>query len=363
MESSDQSQDFCPRCGYDHPNCKCWNEISNVPNPTKPGVVLMYAEGGSVPAASSVNEVLSSIPEKAGSLVDSAQATNSPINESMLGDPVLNGEHIVAHTGIQDFLSGKLNNDVLKASSKMELAGLGHVEKIINKHIDNVETHRDGVFGEKTSAPEWNELGQEEQKNLIENINTLAANPQALIDRIQNSTSGIHAVAPQTAESAQQTAARAISFLSTKSSQPDSGSLNKPYEPSQTEISKFNRYLQIVENPATALHQVKEGTLIPETLETLKAVYPSLYGHMKQGIIENLGKDIPFSRQMSMGQFLEEPLDSSLTFPRTVQLQGSYAQAQSAQNSPAPKSSKPSSALSKLDIADRTSLHPSDNMD
>jgi hypothetical protein len=78
------------------------------------------------------------------------------------------------------------------------------------------------------------------------------------------------------------------------------------------------RYADAVENPLIALKQLEENAVNGETLETLKTVYPSLYGDMKSQIVASMadkmasGKiDLPYQRRVVLSKFLEMPLDSS----------------------------------------------------
>lgn len=311
-----------------------------------------------------LSQILADVPDTAGSYSPAAEALGQPLHEGMLGDPQINGEHVLGHHGLQDLLNEKLSQKIVSASERAEdpslagIAGLGHVEKAVNTHSGTLEKRARAIFAGDSEKPEGEPLSHDDHKAFTEEITNLANNPAALIDRLSAATSAMHAVAPQTAASTQQTAARAIQFLATKISSPDPEPLGAPSEPSATERLHFDRYLSIVEDPTRALHQIHEGTLIPETTETLGAVYPQLYGKMKQLMIAHMSPQMPYQTKVMVSQFMGEPLDSSLSPERIASLQSTFIPAQEEQ---APAGGRaPHRVPSKLTLADRTSI---DNRD
>lgn len=408
---------FCPVHGYSHPNCKCYDEIAGVPSLIGGAVAggggggggggvenasgmhggsglaeaihqeereignlkkmdyqnsfraapLHFAEGGEVSPVpempvSPVEQIVSQIPEMTGSYSKAAEALTKPITEEVLGNPEINGEHIVGHMGLRTILDGKLNDSIVRRSERAEdpanagLMGLGHVEKLISKHSSSLDTDGKNLFDGKEEKPKIEEPNAENHKELIEKIHTLSSDMPSLIDHISNSTIALHAVAPQTAASAQQTMTRAIQFLASKSEQPLKDPLDEELPPSQSEMNSFNRYLHIVENPKVALTQLKNGTLMPETMETLSAVYPKLYDKMKQSVIASIDSSASYQKKLAASQFLGDPLDSSLSPERILSLQTSMIPEKEPEVTKKPKGKSEAS----LDISSRTSLKPQD---
>jgi len=331
------------------------------------GMVLGFSDGGAVPApADPVDQVLSQVPQASGSLAPAAAALGAPITEGALGDPQINGEHVLGKLGLRDLLGGKLGKKIISAAEEAEdpaaagVAGLGHVEKVVNDHSDLIGKRAKALFNEKPAeASEEEELSAEDHKELAERLHNLAGNPAALIDELADATLPLHAVAPQTAQSAQQTATRAVQFLSSKLNQPAPDPMGREYESSSTERAKFNRYLSVVEDPSIALHQVKAGMFLPETAETLQTVYPKLYDKMKQSVLENLDPEMPYQKKLMVSQFLGTPLDSSLSSDRIRALQQSFVPPPPP--GPVAPAKKPKKSLSKLNISERTSLKNDDN--
>lgn len=412
---------FCPRCGYDHPNCKCYDEIPNVPTPMSMTSAVAaggggggggateaagegghgveaalhmedaelsrlqklassknnyfpqgFAEGGEVESSPMVQpitleHVVNSIPQMEGSYSQAAQALSQPIHEGLLGDSQINGEHVLAHVGLRNILSGELSDKIVRASERAQdpsfagVAGLGHVEKIVGKHQDALDNESKFTFDgkpSKTEEPEPRSI--EDHKELVDQMNSLAGNATGLIDNIDQSTAALKAVAPQTASSTQQAIARAVQFLSSKAAQPAMGPLDEPNEPSPSEVAQFSRYVDVVENPKIALKQIKDGTIGPETVEALQTVYPKLYDKMRHDVIASLKPSTPYSVKMAASQFLQDPMDSTLTPQRVASLQRSFYINTDVPQAPqkTPKASK--SGMGELDIAGRTSLTKQD---
>lgn len=312
-----------------------------------------------------LSQILADVPETAGSYSPAAEALGADFHEGHLGDPQVNGEHVLGHVGLQDLLSDKLGKKIVRAADSAEdpslagIAGLGHVEKVVNTHSSLLESRAKRVYGGDGDSGEEKPPSHEAHQELIENLSNLANNPKALIERLSAATHALHAVAPHTAASTQETATRAIQFLASKIRQPDPDPLGEKYEPSSTERLNFHRYVSVVEDPTVALHQVKQGTLTPETLETLQTVYPRLYDKMKQAVIGKLDPGMPYQTKMMVSQFLGEPVDSSLKPERILSLQGAFAPGSPPAG--AGGRSSPRKSSSKLTLANRTTLDSQDD--
>lgn len=116
-----------------------------------------------------------------------------------------------------------------------------------------------------------------------------------------------------------ETAARAVNFLQAlKPNEEKTGPLDPPREPSQVEVAKYNRALDIAEQPLTVIQHIKDGTLTPDDVNTFKNIYPSLYVAMSQKLTENMiehvskGEKVPYTTRLSLSLFLGQPLDSTM---------------------------------------------------
>jgi hypothetical protein len=149
----------------------------------------------------------------------------------------------------------------------------------------------------------------------------LNANPEKMIDKLNENTQVISEFAPKTAAGVQKTMIRATEFLNSKL--PGANAPKKPlsgrYQPSDSELSKWHKYFSAVERPIDVLHNVANGNLVPEQVEALSYVYPKLMNEMRfkvtDKMTEHIGKQkpIPYKTKLSLSLFLGEDLVNSLT--------------------------------------------------
>lgn len=159
-------------------------------------------------------------------------------------------------------------------------------------------------------------------KKTTDNINKLIQNPTALAESLEKMTDGVAAATPATAAAIHSTAIRGLQFLASKMPKNPVDSLfQKPYEPSDLEVSKFMTYKNTVDAPLSVLDSLKDNSISVEQIETLNAVYPELYNSMRFQIMEkvvSLKADLPYQKKLSLSMFLGKDVDSSLK-PQMIQ--------------------------------------------
>lgn len=248
---------------------------------------------------------------------------------------------------------------------------LAGVERIVGKATNSIGQGAEAIFNPslkiagKAKGPIADFLGEDHDENVIkhdelrDHLNQMTNDPQMMIDHLNKTTGPLHSVAPDTTGALNQTIIKANQFLASKLPVPQQ---TNPFEaktvPSKTELANFNRYYQIVEKPIAALGQIKNGTLGPETIETLQNVYPQLYAYMQQAVMKSAEKQvqlkepIPYRIKQSMSLFLGQPIDQSLNPGSIAANQAAYITV------PAPKDgTKPSRAgAAKLTLGERTGI-------
>lgn len=118
---------------------------------------------------------------------------------------------------------------------------------------------------------------------------------------------------------------RAMQYLSSiKPRDVKNNPLDKGQPPSKAQIGRYNKALEIAQQPAIVLQKMKDGSLQLTDLQDLKAMYPSLYQTFATKLIsEAAGKTadeepIPYKTRISMSLFLGQPMDSTMT-PQAIQ--------------------------------------------
>lgn len=160
-----------------------------------------------------------------------------------------------------------------------------------------------------------------ELKKLDKQVTQLSKNPGILMEHEHQA--GYYL--PGTAQESAKITATAVQYLNSLKPQPVKNSpLDSAKEPSQAQMAAYHRQLAIAEKPLVILSHIKNGTLQPQDIQTLKTISPSLYESMAQNITNELansidkGVTIPYTMRQSLSLFLGQPLDSTLT-PQSIQ--------------------------------------------
>jgi hypothetical protein len=173
---------------------------------------------------------------------------------------------------------------------------LGTIERMIHKQSEKIGTYsRRIVLGAGDVSVKGlgimlygsQEDKRKEYEKIKKNIDSNVS-PDTYIDNSSKAIEPIHDVTPGIAVGMHASLARANEFLKSKLPQPIETPLGGKIEPSSAEISKFLRYAAAVDDPMIALKQIKESTLMPETVEAIQQVYPKLLQEMQSTIIDKI---------------------------------------------------------------------------
>jgi hypothetical protein len=156
----------------------------------------------------------------------------------------------------------------------------------------------------------------------------------------------------------QQNSVQALSFLKSKIPQPPpSLPLSADWEPTQTDVNKFDKYYRAVDDPISVLKDLKNGVLSQEGVEALGAVHGQLYSQMKSEVLDKLSEQKqrpPYNQRMLLSLFLGQPMDHSLTPQSILGVQTSLASpSQKNQENVAAPRHPTQKGLEKLGGADR----------
>lgn len=163
-----------------------------------------------------------------------------------------------------------------------------------------------------------NKADREKLNNVVEKLDK---SPEMLM-RLTNSNVG-HYLSPHQA-SLSESSTRAMQYLQSIKPRPyQSSPLDKPIEPSKDQMARYNRALDIANQPALVLHHVKQGTLQINDMKDLNSMYPALMKQMQQKVANAMttrhSEDhlIPYKTKMGVSLFLGQPVDSTMT-PQSI---------------------------------------------
>lgn len=216
-------------------------------------------------------------------------------------------------------------------NSALTIQRLTKLESMSQKASNAIEKGAAAIFRggnsvlEDTKGLIGSALAKEDRLNefneTTNNVKEMASNPEKFLDVATKSTRPISSHAPNISNAMQLTAANAVSFLNSKiPSQPPKMPLSKTWMPSQTEITKFNRYYSAVNNPIEAMQKIKDGTLSKEHVEAIATVFPKMYDQMRSEILDKLTNhksDIPYRTRGMLSLFLQQPLEESFN-PQSI---------------------------------------------
>ena len=183
-------------------------------------------------------------------------------------------------------------------------------------------------------------LSDREFDKIQEILNKYTSNPQSLIENMADNSSDLHNAAPNITSSMHSTMSIGVGFLQSKLPQsPMRLPLSPKFEPSTSQKAAFSKYYNAVQEPISALKDIRNGTLSDQTMETLQAVYPPLLNEMKQQVISHMDIDkvskLPYAQRLSLSKFLGQPLDGNMTPQGVMSNQASFSAPQlSKQNAP-----------------------------
>lgn len=197
--------------------------------------------------------------------------------------------------------------------------------------------------------------------NLRNNLAKYETDSEQLINRMAKATFIISKAAPNTASEVQNTLANAMAFLASKVPKQDnvlaSTPWSRPYEPSNFELSKFERYLQVIEAPLSVLDDLESNSLTREHIEALQAVYPALYAEVRNVALEAAtvaGPNLAYAKKVQLSVLLDLATDASLDGRAVLKLQANFAPAEASIEAIGQGAVQPTSGgLQKLDSADR----------
>jgi hypothetical protein len=232
---------------------------------------------------------------------------------------------------VKDLMSySKLQQSVGKEGAA-KVSVLSSLEKQAQKTTEKIKDYSQNIFDfgkryplgavAKVLIPEDND-----HQKTSEAIQGYSNNPQKLIDDLDQNTKSLYAFAPNVTGGLQRSTANAVKFLSMKAPvAPSTGPLGPKLSPSSTQKVRFQNYYQGVKNPLHAMEKIQEGTLLPDDIETLNAVYPKMYQEMQQSItsamVDHVDKngtsEIPNQTKMMLSLFLGQDMDSSMS-PQAV---------------------------------------------
>ena len=164
---------------------------------------------------------------------------------------------------------------------------------------------------EVTGRPVKSEKKEKEEfKKQKDELTSLATDPTMMVVRLTENLGDLPDIAPNTSYHIGETVNRAIQYASSQIPRsPMQGmfmTAEQP-EPSNEQMARFRNIIRAIEDPLVLGDQLANGIIIPETLETVKTVYPFIYEDMKMELIKQITASpvpINFHQQNLVSKFV-----------------------------------------------------------
>ncbi len=144
------------------------------------------------------------------------------------------------------------------------------------------------------------------------------------------------------------------------------GPLDREIPPSTAQVSRYNRALDIANQPMVVLQHIKDGTLQPSDMHDLRTLSPQLYNSIAQKLSNNMinaannGETIPYQTRMGISLFLGQPVDLTMTPQGIMAAQPKPQAPQQAPEKPM-KGRKGKSAIDKVGSEAQTPLQSAES--
>ena len=158
---------------------------------------------------------------------------------------------------------------------------------------------------------------EKDRQRLDQSLQNIQKDPQGFMTSQGDSDLGHYLPGHQAA--AAMITTRAANYLqSIKPKGHSFGPLDKPLPPTPVEENRYNRALDIAQQPAILLKYMKDGTLKLSDIQDINGMYPEYFQNMISQISNNLGDHfagddlIPYKTRISLSLALGQPLSASM---------------------------------------------------
>lgn len=193
-------------------------------------------------------------------------------------------------------------------------------------------------------------------KEKTDRIAQLATNPDVIAAHTNSGVDGVSQTLPNISQKISGNIANAAQFLNSQIPKPaGTFPLSEDWEPSRSQIDKFENTFNTVNNPLGVFKDIRSGELNMDQLHALAAVHPALYKEMQDKLTAastDVAKKMPNYLKNSVAMFLGKPLTENTYQPVMANNQMVFSQAQAQKASiDNPKPSK--AGISKIKTSKR----------
>lgn len=168
-------------------------------------------------------------------------------------------------------------------------------------------------------------------------ITDAVANLPATRGAIHENLAGLRAAQPKLADQVEAGLITKLQFLASKVPKATTGMTSmlmgaaKTIDPSDTQKATFARYVAAANDPLRLLKEMRAEQVMPETIETHKALYPETLNRLRQNIIEALtdssyASKLSYAMRQQLARVCEAPTDPTLEPQFIASMQAPFAE-------------------------------------
>lgn len=192
-------------------------------------------------------------------------------------------------------------------------------------------------------APKASKNVRENFKQVTQQLADAVANQDATRLRVHERLEGARAVDLGFGDQTESLAMKSLVFLHSKMPKnPGMGTAFDRYsrwEPTDTELAKFSRYVAAATSPTRLIEELQAGQVSPETVETIRELYPAMYSAIQLNLINRvteLRQELPYEKRLQLSILFGVPVDSTASPEFVAKMQESFLKEEEAKSGPAP---------------------------
>lgn len=255
--------------------------------------------------------------------------------------PDATADHLVAHIGVKSLLGGDngadynykkgpfyaVGREAEKNPDESPIIAFAELSKMNDRTIKNIDQGAGNLFGKK-EALEHKEDNSKDFHELYHQTNNLSQDPELLINHLASQVNPVSQHMPELGAHLSQIAGDAMAIL--QEHKPDLSPrtpLDKERKPTQSEISKFNKVAQLLDQPLSIFSKVKNGTITGKDVDIVQRAYPGLLNSIREQTMKHLidhqaaeGAELSAPMRLGLSKLFGQAMDSSLTHLSSNQL-------------------------------------------
>lgn len=221
-----------------------------------------------------------------------------------------------------------LANEKLLAKTAGKLDGIpDRVKNMLSRAVPiNKETTSVGALSRLLDN---NDSKDKQIRQLNDKLAQYKANPAMAIENMSKMTQGLP---PNLAQHLTTKMATTLDYLHQTSPKPmelGNDVYTKPWHPSDSDISKLERRLDIVQNPFKIIDRLENGTISTEDIQTIQTTNPKLFAEMQKRVMKAMihnDKPVSYSMRLKISKFMGQPYDNSLKPQNIWKMQQKFLQ-------------------------------------